>query len=587
MSANEGGSSNVTMLRLEYPQTVSEVIQFVEPRLDTVEISDPPGWLRQLAYQHEHAKRDLQHLYELSGNQLDRNNHRIRAIVRNYATIYNGLRYLYEQGKNDSAASHEWLQTELAHTAQAAQSFTQDVWKAIANLTTEASERLQVQQLQLARNNDVIAFLHAAGAHRDQEVAALRAHVAALTAEQQIRTDEAITEEQRLRMEMAASRAAPGPSVQPTGRPRTPNPPAEADDPPPVVTPDQEFINRMAAAFATAQAMQVPPQRRANTAKMRMDNPEKFDGKPKTPFRLWWESVQEYVGFYPETEGAQWISWVVTLLTDEAKGWHHHRRRTLGNADTWVAYQAAIQAEYHDVREATNAHAGLSRLRYKDDIKAYLNEFRTLNLIAGATGQGLQEKIDLAMPEDILDMRAAQFRGVLVTDEDFLTATEEAGQQVERNKALKTMRRELKGHHYGADTAGARHPKEAGKEQKSTPLANPSPASRGTGKKIYNHWKDALAGVNPGEIEEHKAARAGCWRCGREGHQSTECFAKTMKRGTPLPAPPTAAAASKRKHEDDEETPEGPAPKHASAAMVPDDQNREVPLWAEDSEEDF
>jgi hypothetical protein len=124
MSANEGGSSNVTMLRLEYPQTVSEVIQFVEPRLDTVEIPDPPGWLRQLAYQHEQAKRDLQHLYELSGNQLDRNDHRILQIVRNYATIYNGLRYLYEQGKNDSGASHEWLQTELAHTAQAAQSFT-------------------------------------------------------------------------------------------------------------------------------------------------------------------------------------------------------------------------------------------------------------------------------------------------------------------------------------------------------------------------------------------------------------------------------------------------------------------------------
>jgi hypothetical protein len=59
MTANEGGSSNVTMLRLEYPQTVSGVIQFVEPRLDTVEISDPPGWLRQLAYQHEQAKRDL------------------------------------------------------------------------------------------------------------------------------------------------------------------------------------------------------------------------------------------------------------------------------------------------------------------------------------------------------------------------------------------------------------------------------------------------------------------------------------------------------------------------------------------------
>jgi hypothetical protein len=325
---------------------------------------------------------------------------------------------------------------------------------------------------------------------------------------------------------------------------------------------------------------------------MRMDNPEKFNGKPKTPFRLWWESVQEYVGFYPETEGAQWISWVGTLLTDEAKAWHHHRRRVLGNADTWVAYQAAIQAEYHDAREAANAHAELSRLRYKGDIKAYLNEFRTLNLIAGATGQGLQEKIDLAMPEDVLDMRAAQFRGILVTDEDFLAATEEAGQQIERNKALKAMRRELKGHHYAPDNAGPKSQRDSGKEGKSAPTANPSPlfTTRSAGKRIYGHWKDAIVGVNPVEVEEYRTAKAGCWRCGREGHQATECFAKTTKRGTPLPAAPVAAAAaSKRKSEEDDDAPESTTAKRvgATAAGISGEEDREVPPWADDSEEDF
>ena len=614
MSTNGGGSSNVTMLRMEYPQTVSEVIQFVEPRLDTVEIRDPPGWLRQLVYQHEQAKHDLQHLYELSGNQLDCNDHRIRAIERNYATIYHGLQYLYEQGKNDTGASHEWLQTELAHTAHAAQCFTQDVWKAITNLTTEAGERLQAQQLQLARNNDVIAFLHAAGAHRDQEVATLRAHIATMAAEQQTRTDQVIAEQQRLRSELAASQptigqdprngrptigldprdGAPGPSSHPAGPSRTPGSPTVAADVPQAAALDQAFFNRMVTAFAAAQAAvpPAPPPRRANTAKMRMDNPEKFNGKPKTPFRLWWESVQEYVGFYPETEGAQWISWVGTLLTDEAKAWHHHRRRILGNADTWVAYQAAIQAEYHDAREAANAHAELSRLRYKGDIKAYLNEFRTLNLIAGATGQGLQEKIDLAMPDDILDMRAAQFRGILITDEDFLAATEEAGQQVERNKALKAMRRELKGHHYASDSAGPKSQKDSGKEGKSAHTANPSPSvtTRSMGKRIYGHWKDAVVGVNPVEVEEYQAAKAGCWRCGREGHQATECFAKTTKKGTPLPAAPVAAAAaSKRKSEEDDNGPESATSKRvsATAAESAGNEDREVPLWADDSEEDF
>jgi hypothetical protein len=195
MSTCENGSSNVTMLRLEYPKTVGEVIQYAEPRLDTIEIREPPGWLRQLVYQHEQAKRDLQHLYELSGNQLDRNDHRIRAIERNNATIYNGLQYLYEQGRNDIGASHEWLQTELAHTAQAAQCFTQDFWKVITTLTTEAEERQQIQQLQLTRNNDVLAFLHAAGAHRDQEVATFRTHMTTMVAEQQARTERVITDQ--------------------------------------------------------------------------------------------------------------------------------------------------------------------------------------------------------------------------------------------------------------------------------------------------------------------------------------------------------------------------------------------------------
>jgi len=100
-----------------------------------------------------------------------------------------------------------------------------------------SGERLQAQQLQLARNNDVIAFLHAAGAHRDHEVATLRAHMTTLAAEQQTRTDQVIAEQQRLRSELAASRpptgpdprnGVPGPSSQPAGPSHTPDPPTMA-----------------------------------------------------------------------------------------------------------------------------------------------------------------------------------------------------------------------------------------------------------------------------------------------------------------------------------------------------------------------
>ena len=57
-------------------------------------------------------------------------------------------------------------------------------------------------------------------------------------------------------------------------------------------------------------------------ARLKLDNPTKFDGKPMTPFRTWWDSVRDYIRFYPETSGIQKIAWVGTLLTDEAKEWH-------------------------------------------------------------------------------------------------------------------------------------------------------------------------------------------------------------------------------------------------------------------------
>jgi len=30
---------------------------------------------------------------------------------------------------------------------------------------------------------------------------------------------------------------------------------------------------------------------------LKLENPAKFDGKPKTPFRTWWDSVRDYISF--------------------------------------------------------------------------------------------------------------------------------------------------------------------------------------------------------------------------------------------------------------------------------------------------
>jgi len=171
-------------------------------------------------------------------------------------------------------------------------------------------------------------------------------------------------------------------------------------------------------------------------ARLKLDNPTKFDGKPKTPFRTWWDSVRDYIRFYPETSGIQRIAWVGTLLTDEAKEWHQARRRLVADEDTWNAYSEAIQDEYLDPREAATAFNQITALRYKGDIKAYLTEFRALNIHARVTGEALQNKVNLALPLEIIDMRFAQNPRLFMEDEPFLVATYEAGRHWENRNLL-------------------------------------------------------------------------------------------------------------------------------------------------------
>jgi len=64
---------------------------------------------------------------------------------------------------------------------------------------------------------------------------------------------------------------------------------------------------------------------RINTSRLKLKNPESFDRKPTSAFNVRWESVLEYIGFYPETLDAQKIAWVGTLQSDTRKAWHQHR----------------------------------------------------------------------------------------------------------------------------------------------------------------------------------------------------------------------------------------------------------------------
>ena len=100
-----------------------------------------------------------------------------------------------------------------------------------------------------------------------------------------------------------------------------------------------------------------------------------------------------------------------------------HRYRELQDNNTWTNYSAAIRAEYPNEWEAADAQVKLWQLKYQGLIRTYMTESRALNNFAKAIGVSLMEKIDLAMPDRILDMRSNQNPEDPVDDEPFLQAT--------------------------------------------------------------------------------------------------------------------------------------------------------------------
>jgi len=141
-------------------------------------------------------------------------------------------------------------------------------------------------------------------------------------------------------------------------------------------------------------------------------------------------------------------------------------------------------------------------------------------------GEGLQEKVDMAMPDTVLDIRFAHYMGEFVDDEGFLQATYQAALQVEKKKALKQAKEQLRGQSGGTGKADERKKeerrtenlarrKEEKKETSKTDL--PSPWGK------PGRWatkEDALKGVPSKENEEFFKDPDGCWRCGQKGHRT-------------------------------------------------------------------
>jgi len=363
-----------------------------------------------------------------------------------------------------------------------------------------------------------------------------------------------------------------------------------------MLTPE-EIARLVGEGIVAARIDQRVPEVRINTFWLKLKNPEPFDGKPTSAFNVWWESVLEYIGFYPETLNAQKIAWVGTLLSDTAKAWHQYRSRTMADRDTWARYTAAIRAEFRDTREAANAQLKLSQLRYKGNIKAYFTEFQTLNVYAQATGEGLREKIDQAMPDSILDMRFAHYMEEFIDDEHFLMATYNAGLHVERRNTLKAAREAQPGNGRGRKDGpdGKNLGKVSGGSKQAGKSDSGGKAEKPRKTWAESHWGsggNAYKGVAQNEIDSYRNSKANSWRCRRDSHTTQDCYARTSVKGTELPESPKQASSIQGKRKRGEDAEETPATKQAKAAHVniEDEDMREVAgvtpqqVWQDESD---
>jgi len=199
------------------------------------------------------------------------------------------------------------------------------------------------------------------------------------------------------------------------------------------------------------------------------------------------------------------------------------------------------------------------------------------------------------MPDTVLDIRFAHYLEDSVDDEGFLQATHQAGLQVEKKKALKQAQEQPRGaSSVGSDRREDGRKKEKPKQGKGE--MKPETQEQETRQQRAwewwggkNHWgskEDALKGVPAKEQEEYGLSREDCWRGGRPGYRTFECFSFNTRRGTTLPLAPWKVAAVGTKRPREEEENPAPAKQQKIVAVKTMDTDADTPLW-EDCETDF
>ncbi|KAI1085954.1 hypothetical protein F5B19DRAFT_498831 [Rostrohypoxylon terebratum] len=392
----------------------------------------------------------------------------------------------------------------------------------------------------------------------------------------------------------------PRPPPGPPGPPR--NPGLGSNNDPPPGSNDDRLLRALEQLIK-------PGPTSVTTAPVHLNKPLTYDGKDLSKFRAWWMKIEAYLDFYADSfrEDLHKINWVGSLLTEKAQLWHQQRVTAIKNSkytdkrgvtfvrvDDWLSYTQALYERFSDPSESHRNAKKMAELKYKGDVEQYITELLDLNEVVRWSGTTFQNHIAKTLPDDITKLVYSRQGGVPNSDDEFIDAIRSAGRIYEnmltnpgissvKGEPTSTTERSKSGQHDRDRKSSApgqnRSSKEKGRS-KNTDGNKPDDKT-----KRWQSAKEALKGIDQADIEQRKKDKKACWRCGRNNHQTLECYAKRDANGKDIPSTEEKVSAAKRPRK--EESEEAPPPKKKAKidAVLRDTEQRIFEL--SDSDSDF
>ena len=268
-----------------------------------------------------------------------------------------------------------------------------------------------------------------------------------------------------------------------------------------------------------AQAAPPPPRNFANY----VARPSRYDGRAQSlnDWLFTFKLSLRATGVEPESEEA--IVTAATYLDKDAIGWWRHLsdRMDLGNEpriNTWSAFCAAITARFQVVDEDRHARIALTQLRQTGTVRAYLQEFQRLSLLApGSNERDQVVRFTLGLRGDV---RMEVDRGHPTTILAAMTLADEAESRLHGyrsnpqpawNQPRRNYNQGATNMELGAMSTAAGRGRPSGRGGRPQGRGGQRPAmQRGNAAKGYAGGQNIMTNIR-------------CYNCGKMGHIARNC----------------------------------------------------------------